>query len=147
MVENVKEVINATFEEVNSSSLVLKLLDAYSKLFAHGAQLGGCSLCLRDYYNELKLKGLEMAEKYEEVQKRTCVPNWTGLNYKRETARHYSDEWITDNEAVELLKAGVFTKNEFKVLPEGYTEIEGEVEATKPERKKKQKVEENEQTA
>ena len=144
MVENVKEVINATFEEVNSSSLVLKLLDAYSKLFAHGAQLGGCSLCLRDYYNELKLKGLEMAEHYEKVQARTCKPAWVGNWYLSLAKRHYNSEWITDEEAINLLRQGILKEADFETLPEEYKQ---EVEATKPERKKKQKVEENEQTA
>ena len=145
MVENVKEVINATFEEVNSSSLVLKLLDAYSKLFANGAQLGGCSLCLRDYYNQLKQKGLEMAEKYEQVQVRTCKPAWNGLWLINAAARHYNSEWITDEEAIDLLNRGIVKESDFEVLPENYKPAVEEPAVEKKQRKVKSK--EDEQTA
>ena len=117
MKEKVIKVISCTFEEVNASSLVLDLLECYSKLYANGAQLGGCSLCLRDYYSQLVKNGIEMAEKYEDVQKRTCVPAWVGLKYVPKAARHYSNEWITDKEAIYLLEIEALTEEDFEVMP------------------------------
>lgn len=137
MIEKVKKVINSTFEEVNSSSLVLDLLDCYSKLYANGAQLGGCSLCLRDYYSQLKKNGIEMAEKYEEVQKRTCVPNWLGNKYIREAARHYNNENITDEEALMLLNIGALAEGDFKVMPKIEALTEEDAKPTKKASKTK----------
>lgn len=137
MIEKVKNVINSTFEEVNSSSLVLDLLDCYSKLYANGAQLGGCSLCLRDYYSQLKKNGIEMAKKYEEVQKRTCVPAWVGLKYIPKAAKHFSNEWITDEEALMLLNIEALTEEDFKVMPQIEALIEEDAKPTKKTSKTK----------
>jgi hypothetical protein len=117
MINSVKEVLAKSFEEVSASSLVLKLLDCYSKLYINGSQPGICGLCLRNYYTELKKNGMELAKIYEEVKNRTCKPAWNGLKYIPSTARHWNNELITDKDAMYLLEKGFVKENEFEILP------------------------------
>jgi hypothetical protein len=115
--EDVREVINTPFEVVNSTSLVLKLLNSYSKLYLNGAQPGGCSLCIRDYYNKLLRTGMDLALKYEEAKNRTCKPAWNGLKYIPSTARHWNSELITDSDAKYLLSESHLKESDFEILP------------------------------
>lgn len=117
MIEKLKKVINTPFEEVVASSLVLDLLDCYSKLYLNGGNPGGCTQCHRTYYNELKKDGMERALNYEEIKNRTCKPAWNGLKYISATARHWNDKLITDKDAVYLLENKHVTEKDFEILP------------------------------
>lgn len=120
MINDVKEVISATFEEVSASSLCLKLLNCYSILYLCGGQPGTCSMSQRKYYNQLKLNGLEMAEQFEEIKNRTCKPAWIGNMYVPKMARHYHPDYITDKEAINLLENGGIPESKFSILPDAY---------------------------
>lgn len=125
MTELVNEIINKSFEEVSASSLILKMLDCYSKLYLNGKQPSTCGRCHRDYYITLKKNGMELAKKYEEAKNRTCKPAWTGLKYIPATARHWDDNLLTDKEAEYLLEKHFLKESDFEVLPS--SEIKDEV--------------------
>lgn len=120
MTDQVSEVINKSFEEVSASSLILTLLNCYSKLYLNGADPGTCGKCHQDFYIQLKKNGMELAKLYEEAKNRTCKPAWSGLKYIPATARHWNDELITDKDAVYLLDNGFCKASDFETLPEGY---------------------------
>jgi hypothetical protein len=141
MTELVKEVIDNTFEEVSASSLILKLLDAYSKLYLNGNAPGTCGKCHRDFYIKLKQNGMELAKKYDEAKKRTCQPAWNGLKYIPGTARHWDSELLTDKEAEYLLINDFLTEKDFKELPESYREpIKKVQDIKKPKAPKGRKI-------
>lgn len=120
MTDQVREVLNKSFEEVSASSLIISLLNCYSKLYLNGGEPGTCGKCHRDFYYQLKQNGMDLAQKYDEAKNRTCKPAWTGLKYIPATARHWNDELITDKDAVYLLDKGYCKKEDFEILPEGY---------------------------
>lgn len=117
MINKVKEVLSKSFEEVSASSLVLTLLECYSKLYLNGGQPGACSKCHRDYYIELKKTGMEKAINFEEVKTRTCKPAWNGLKYINATARHWNNELLTDKDAIGLLEKKFLFESDFEILP------------------------------
>jgi len=120
MTEQVREVLDKSFEEVQASSLILNLLSIYSKLYLNGAQPGTCGACHRDFYNQLNNNGMELAKQYEEAKNRTCKPNWKGIRYIPATARHWNDELVTDKEAMMLLEKGFLKSTDFITLPADY---------------------------
>lgn len=63
---------------------------------------------------------MEKAQLADEVKNRTCKPKWKGLKFIHRVARHYSDQLITDKQAVDLLKKGLLTEADFLTLPAGY---------------------------
>lgn len=68
-----------------------------------------------------------MAKKFELAKNRTCKPAWKGNKYINATARHWSSDFLTDDEAKMLLEKGHLTESDFTVLPEAnsdYTEEE-----------------------
>lgn len=117
MINKVKEVLSKSFEEVSASSLVLTLLECYSKLYLNGAQPGVCGKCMRGYYIELTKTGMEKAINFEEIKARTCKPAWNGLKFIPSTARHWNNELLTDKEAINLLEKKFLTPVDFEVLP------------------------------
>lgn len=120
MTEQVREVLDKSFEEVQASSFILNLLSIYSKLYLNGGQPGTCGACHRDYYNQLKSNGMELAKAYEEAKNRTCKPAWNGLIYIRDTARHWNSELLTDKEAINLLEKGFLKSSDFTTLPSDF---------------------------
>jgi hypothetical protein len=120
MTEQVREVLDKSFEEVQASSLILTLLDCYSKLYLYGAQPGTCGACHRDFYIQLKINGMELAKAYEEAKNRTCKPAWKDLKYIQLTARHWSSELLTDKEAIMLLEKKFLSEKDFLTLPSGF---------------------------
>lgn len=120
MTEQVREVLDKSFEEVQASSLILGLLTVYSKLYLNGGYPGTCGACHRDYYNQLKNNGMELAKQYEEAKNRTCKPAWNGLIYIRDTARHWNSELLTDKEAMMLLEKGFLKSADFSILPAAF---------------------------
>lgn len=132
MTEQVREVLDKSFEEVNASSLILSLLSIYSKLYLNGAQPGTCGACHRDYYNQLKNNGMELAKQYEEAKNRTCKPSWNGIKYINATARHWNSELLTDKEATNLLEKGFLKSSDFSILPAGFGKVltEAEIQET-----------------
>jgi hypothetical protein len=120
MIEDIKEVLNKSFEEVAASSLVLKLLSVYSKLYLNGGQPAHCSACMRDYYSQLKKNGMELAQLYLEAKNRTCKPKANGIVYIASTARHWNSELITDKDAIYLLEGKHMKPSDFEILPEAW---------------------------
>ena len=100
------------------TSASLRLLKMYSMLYLNGSQPRTCEKSIRNYYNELKTTGKMKAEQMEEVQNRTNVPNWEGLRYIH--GDHYSNLYITDRQAINLLTLGLLNETDFKVLPKEY---------------------------
>ena len=120
MVNEVKELISMDVEAIISSPTSLKLLNCYSKLYLNGDQPRGCASSQRNYYKELCLTGIAKAMDYEKIKTRTCKPAWKGLMFIHSEARHYSDEFITDEQAIVLLERGHLTEKDFVTLPSGY---------------------------
>jgi len=122
MINDIKQIINLSFEEVVASSLSLKLLDCYSKLYLCGGQPKTCARSQRQYYCQLIKNGIEMAQKFEEAKNRTCRPNWgtpqkPGIKYIPDTGRHWNSELLTDKEAQMLLDKGYVKSTDFEILP------------------------------
>jgi len=119
---DLNEVLSKTFEEVNASSLVLKLIKIYSILYLNGNQSSYCSKCLKKYYTELQINGQNKMKDLQEIQNRTLIPNWNGLKYIHSLGKHINSETITDKEAIEYLTKGNLTESMFKKLPTQSTE-------------------------
>lgn len=132
MTEQVREVLDTSFEEVQASSLILSLLSIYSKLYLNGADTGYCGACHRDFYNQLKNNGMELAKKYEEAKNRTCKPAWNGIKYISATARFWNSDLVTDKEAAMLLEKGFQNTSDFTILPAGFGKVltEKEIQET-----------------
>ncbi len=143
LINDLEDILSKTVEEVINSSLSLKLLNLYSKLYLNGEQPRWCASCQRDYYSQLQREGHLKIKEMEEIEKRTCVPAWNGLKYIHKAGRHYNNEIITDTQAIDLLERGFLTEQDFTKLPEGYNpedakvvqEILNEEEKVKPPRK------------
>lgn len=118
MIEDVKEILDSTFEEVTASSLSLKLLRCYSMLFLGGKQPRTCTRSQRQYYQQLTKNGIAMAQQFEKAINRKCRPAWKGLKYIPPTARHWNSELLTDDEALMLLEKGYIKPSEFEILPD-----------------------------
>jgi hypothetical protein len=116
----INKLIGTKFEDILNSDLSLELMYVWSVLFNNGLQPSWCARCMRNYYNEIQKKGLQMVDYYEEVQARTCVPKWNGLKYIHRAGRHYNNAYITDKQAIELLNLGFLSESDFEVLPDGY---------------------------
>lgn len=126
LVQDVKNILSTDVEEVISTSMSLNLLRCYSVIYLNGAQPKTCAKSQRQYYNQLKINGLEMAQKKEETTERTCVPAWKGIKYVGQVKKegkivfahgHINPDTLTDKEAKRLLDLGVLKKTDFKVLP------------------------------
>jgi hypothetical protein len=120
MREQLEKILSYSIGEIVSSPLVLELLSIYSTLYLKGDPPGYCESCIKNYYSELKKNGMEKLNKYEEAKKRTLIPKWSGLKYIHKGGKHYDSLWITDKEAIELLKSGILRESHFEKLPEGY---------------------------
>lgn len=117
MIEKVKELLSKDIEEIISTPLSLGLLKVYSMLYLCGAKPNTCARSQRKYYDQLKKDGMKKAEKNI---KRTCKPNWKGNKYISKEARHFNSDFITDEEAITILKRKSISEDEFSVLPDGY---------------------------
>lgn len=123
MIEQVKYLLSKSVEEIISSTDSVKLLDCYSKLYLCGGQPRWCERSQREYYTELTKTGLKMAEKLEAAKTRTCIPAFEGLRFvMHPTNGHYhiNSEFLTDEQAMELLKLDVLKEDQFKKLPDAY---------------------------
>jgi len=141
VINEVLEIINKEFEEVYSSSLSLKLLNIYSKIYLDGAQPNYCKAAQQSYYNLLQSEGLQKAKIMDEILKSTHKTNVKGLMYiGKPFCRHFDLENLTDKQATDLLQSGWLKENQFDKLPELYKEekkIEDEIK--KEEKKAKAK--------
>jgi len=120
LIDVIKKIQSERFENIVSSDLSVDLLWAYSQLFMNGKQPNWCSRCMRNYYAEICKNGLEMADKLIEAQNRTCKPNWNGNKYIHRAGRHYSNIYINDKEAIDLINRKFINESDFDVLPEEY---------------------------
>jgi hypothetical protein len=119
--EDLKLILSKTFEEVaKSQDVLLKMLYLYSTLYLSGQPAAWCEYCQHDYYTTLKKEGMEKIAELEEIQKRTCIPAWTGLKYIHKSGRHFNNELITDVQAIDLLERGFLSETDFIKIPEGF---------------------------
>ena len=117
MVERVANILRHEWREIIGSPLIIELLDIYSKLYLNGGQPNACERCHREYFAKLIKNGKIMAEKYQEVLNRTCIPAWKGVKYIPKQARHFDSENMTDAEAIRFLKQGQLDEDDFIKLP------------------------------
>lgn len=117
MIEKIKELLSKDIEEIISTPLSLDLLKIYSTLYLYGEKPNTCARSQRKYHNQLKKDGMKKAETN---MKRTCKPNWNGNMYISKEARHFNDLFITDEQAITLLKRKHISEDKFSVLPDGY---------------------------
>ena len=127
LINDVNELLNHDCGEIINSPLVMKLLTVYSQLYLNGRPPKLCGKCHEKYYNQLKINGMEKAELLEKAKNRTCEPFWNGNKYIPKMARHYSNLYITDKEAIRLLNEGHLKENDFTKLPDGYKKIEDKI--------------------
>lgn len=118
LIKEYKEIMACDVEVYIKTSASLRLLKMYSILYLNGSQPRTCEKSIRNYYRELKTTGQMKAVQMEEVQNRTNVPNWEGLRYIQ--GDHYSNLYITDRQAINLLTLGLLNETDFKVLPKEY---------------------------
>ena len=129
LIDIVSKILAHDFGEVSASPLIADMLSAYSKLYLNGTQPRLCGKCHRQYYEQLKLDGMKKAELYEKAKNRTCKPAWKGLKYINKLAKHFNNELLTDEQAVDLLNKGHLKESDFFVLPNGYKKVEEKINA------------------
>lgn len=101
---------------IADGDLSLLLLRVYSYLFLGGGQPRACTKCMNDYHQQIISQGLKQLEKMEN---KTCKMV-QGVFYVAKHAVHYSDNNMSDELAVKLLKDGLLLERHFEVLPEIY---------------------------
>lgn len=128
MINEVKEIISKDFEEIYTSSLSLRLLDIYSKLYLNGSQPKYCKASQLSYYNRLLVDGINKAIIMDDVLKKTHKTDKVGLMYVgKPFCKHYDLANMTDKDATNLLQSGWLKEKDFSKLPDLYKE-EKEVE-------------------
>lgn len=145
--ETVTRLLSMEVEAIMASTASLDLIRCYSFMYLGGAQPRGCEASQRRYYTELNLTGLQKAKEMDELQKRTCKPNWgkgctndNGLKFIHKEGRHYSSLYITDEQAISLLTRGLINESDFDVLPEGYQKPMPKFEETPKPKKEVKKT-------
>ena len=128
LIDLVSKILAHDFGEVSTSPLIADMLSAYSKLYLNGTQPRLCGKCHKQYYEQLKLDGMKKAELYEKAKNRTCKPAWRGLKYINKLAKHFNNELLTDDQAVDMLNKGHLKEADFFVLPKGYNKPEKKVQ-------------------
>lgn len=117
MRESVEKIISVSFSEVEKSKeLTLLVLSVYSKLFLKSQAPSNCGFCLNKFYNEIISNGLQ---KIEFMANKTSVLK-KGLHYVRQENKHFSNDNLSDEKAIELLKKGYLSPSVFEALPKGY---------------------------
>ena len=117
----VKTILNSNVRDIiKSPELVILILRTYSDLYVCGKQVSTCENSIINYYNQLKIDGMERENIAEKAKNRTLIPNFTGLKYIPQIAKHINSELLNDEEAIEYLKKGVLSESAFKKLPDGY---------------------------
>ncbi len=126
LVDDVQILINTRLEDIENSSLVILMLKVYTKLYNDpntihilGSSCKNCKQKLIKIYKQLKLNGMELAEKFDKP--RTCIPAWNGLRYISGAAKHYDSSNLTDEAAIFFLEKNILSESDFKKLPEGYS--------------------------
>jgi hypothetical protein len=123
MVDKVKEILKNDIQVVlKSPELSLSLLKCASVLLLNGGKPRICEAAQRNYYSQLKTKGMAKAEILEKVAKRTCKPAWNGRKYSPIAMANIFPEYLHDENAIAYLKSGALKESDFEVLPEGFKE-------------------------
>lgn len=126
---NIQQIVEAPFDSLKKDgALTLLLLKTYAYLYLGKSAPNFCERCLKNYYNTIKMNGLERLKLIEEVEKRTCKPSFKGLQYFHGAHKHINPDWLTDAEALDYLNRGIMLPEHFEILPNGYN-----TEPIKPE--------------
>jgi hypothetical protein len=122
MLSDIEKLLSKDFEEITNSSLSLLLLDCYSKLYLNGGQPRYCRASQLLYYQEISKTGKIMAEKFDEINKRTFnLKLDKGIMYVgKPFCRHFNRELMSDANAIALLKNGILKESDFTTLPAGF---------------------------
>ena len=140
MYEDVEILINSEIGTIlKSSDLTLKLLKTYSKLYLCGAAPGYCEKSIRQYYNQIKIDGMEKINENIKIKQRTCIPSWKGIRYYTALCTHINSDSLHDEDAIKYLLSGILKESDFVKLPEGYTEPKKAVKPENIEEKKQSK--------
>lgn len=124
MIQIIKDILNVNINEmVSTGRMLIPMLKAYSTLYLGGGKCRTCAKSHRKYYLQIKTNGLTMATKFEKAKSRTCIPKWNGLKYLSKTAKHWSSDMLTDEEATNLLVKGHIQEICFTKLPDEYLKI------------------------
>jgi hypothetical protein len=115
--QELAQLLSRDVEGLIASPDSLKLLKLASILLLNGGQPRTCANSIRKYFEQLKTIDMNAVERAEQVKNRTCVPKWNGLRYIK--GNHYDNKNITDNEAIQLIRAGLLSKNDFEKMPDG----------------------------
>lgn len=117
MLDRLNKLLSISAQEVISSpEHYLELLKLYSILFLAGKQPSICSKCAYNYYNELRLKGIERI-KFIEMNKCKLQPNKIFHVRVGNAIITYSEKNMDDKTALRLLKEGKLKETDFLVLP------------------------------
>ena len=138
MLDKVREIIATDFDVIKSTSKSVLLLKVYSQLYLKGAQPKSCEKAMFNYYCQIKKNGLKMAKKMEEKRTNKLRSNIKGLMYVgKPYCKHFNLEFLSDKEAIDLLKLGVVKERDFIDLPENFKKEPVKKRATKKKVTKK----------
>jgi hypothetical protein len=93
------------------------VFSVYSSLFFKGKDPSSCGVCLNKFYNKIISEGLQIIE-FMENQTLVLARK---LKYVRQENKNFSQDNLSDEKAIEMLKKGWMSKKDFKALPKGYT--------------------------
>lgn len=140
MIADLEEIISKDFEDIYTSSLSLKLLNIYSKLYLNGKQPRYCKASQLKYWQILCHEGLKKIKEMEN-NKPTFKINRIGLMYVgKPFCRHYNLQSMSDKDATDLLQKGFLQEKDFSKLPDLYKEekkIEAEIKKEEKAKAKK----------
>lgn len=126
LTERVNNLLSNNPEAIIASGNTQEIRDIYGILF-RCSNLRTCDNSARQYFYEIYLNRKQKIKEMEEIEARTCIPNWgkgctnnNGLKYIHSEGTHYSSLYITDSQAVSLLTRGLLNESDFDVLPDGY---------------------------
>ena len=98
LIEQIKEIKANSIEVIEKDKrLTLLVFEVYANVFA-GGKLSKCGTCLRTLYAKVININLE---KFEKMAKKTCALK--GIVHVHKLGKHFSDDSMTDEKAIELL--------------------------------------------
>jgi hypothetical protein len=115
LIEQIKEIKANSIEIIEKDKrLTLLVFEVYANVFA-GGKLSKCGTCLRTLYAKVININLE---KFEKMAKKTCVLK--GMVHVHKLGKHFSDDSMTDELALDMLYNKHLQEKHFKILPKGY---------------------------
>ena len=121
MYERLKHIIEKGCDAVlNDPSLLIEMIRIYALLYLNGESPSFCGKCHKDYFEKLKKYGLTQLEKMEQ-NKFKLKENV--LIYDFKTGEYLSRFNMTDEKAIQRLRAHPKAIGEFSEFPENWQEL------------------------